>query len=73
MNSFVPAYCDNGSGVSPEFLDRAAMILSAHLAASPADVRLSIERYVDDAVSDGTDVSRALGDALVLAVENDLD
>lgn len=73
MKSFVPAFCDNGSSVNPEFLDLAASILSVHLDAAPAAVRRSVERYVSAMVSDGAGVSKALGDALVLAVENDLD
>lgn len=73
--SHAPAYVETlfGADVSPAFIDRAAAMLSRHFGYDPAAAGRSIERFINAQVAEGVDLAQALGQALILAIENDLD
>lgn len=70
-----PAYVTTlfGEDVSPAFMDRVTAILSRHFGYDPAAAGRSIERYINSQVAEGVELAQALGQALILAIENDLD
>lgn len=71
----VPAYMRTlfGPDISVDFLDRASTMLSRYFGYDPVAAERSIVRYVNSKMEDGMELSQALGQALILAIENDLD